>query len=281
VLNSTAAFILGLLPGAWSTAPAPAQDPPSEETIQFFQVNCASCHTIGGGRLTGPDLKGATDRQDRDWMIAFILDPKASIDSGDPYALKILAEARGVPMPPVPGLTRDRAGKLIDLIAAESALEKSRFAGVQLSDRPLTADDAERGHGLFVGRQPFMEGGPACLSCHTVGGLGSLGGGLLGPDLTGAFARLEGRRGLGAWLAAPPSAVMQPLYSGEPLDSEEILALIAFLRDSATSEDAAPSSASLTFMLSGIGIAALFMVAFDVVWRRRFRAVRRPLVARS
>ena len=281
MLKITATCLFGLFLGAWTATPLGAQDAPSEETIDFFQTNCASCHTIGGGRLTGPDLKGVTERQERDWLVNFILDPKSVLDSGDPYAQELLKEARGVPMPTIPGLSRERAGKLIDLIQAESALEKSRFAGVQLSDRPLTDADVERGRRLFIGGEQFMEGAPACVSCHTLGSIGGLGGGRLGPDLTGAFARLEGRRGLGAWLASPPSKVMQPLFSERPLDSEEILALIAYLRDSATHPEASQGSGNMTFVLAGIGVAAVFMVAFDVLWRRRFRAVRRPLVARS
>ena len=52
-----------------------AQDPPSEETIAFYRQNCASCHTIGGGRLTGPDLKDVTERATEEWLVDFILDP--------------------------------------------------------------------------------------------------------------------------------------------------------------------------------------------------------------
>ena len=37
-----------------------------QETAQYFRQNCASCHTIGGGRLTGPDLKDVTKRKERD-----------------------------------------------------------------------------------------------------------------------------------------------------------------------------------------------------------------------
>lgn len=281
MLKTTTKSLLGLLVASWLAAPATAQEPPSEETIEYFQLNCSSCHTIGGGRLTGPDLMGALERSDRAWLTAFILDPKAVIDSGDPYALELLSEARNVPMPTIPGMGAERAGKLVDLIEAESAKEKSIFAGVQLSDRPLTDADAERGEWLFLGSEPFLEGGPACVSCHTVGGIGGLGGGLLGPDLTAVFARLEGRRGLGAWLASPPSKVMQPLFKNKPLDSEEILALVAYLRDSATTDEISQGSGSMLFVLSGIGIAGTFMVAFDVIWRRRFRAVRRPLVAKS
>jgi len=269
-----------LVLAVWPSSAA-AQDPPSEESIQYFQQNCASCHTIGGGRLTGPDLKNVSERADREWLVEFILDPKGVIDSGDPYGQKILSEARGVYMNPVPGMTRERAGKLLDLIATESALETSRFAGLQLSDRPLTRADVERGRALFVGDASFESGAPACLACHDVSGLSALGGGRLGPDLTSAYARLEGRKALGAWLSAPPATVMQPLYQADPLDSEEILALVAYLKESAESGEPESQGTGLGFVLSGIGLAAVLMGSFDVLWRSRFRGVRRSLVARA
>jgi mono/diheme cytochrome c family protein len=258
-----------------------AQDPPSEESIRFFQQNCASCHTIGGGRLVGPDLKDVDQRAERDWLVDFILDPKGVIDSGDPYGQQILGEARGVYMTPVPGMTRELASKLLDLVAAESLLEESRFAGLALSDRPLTEADVERGRELFTGAESIASGAPACSSCHDVSGLSALGGGRLGPDLTSAYARLEGRKALGAWLSSPPSAIMQPLFQAEPLDSEEILALVAFLKDAAEGGAAEAESSALGFVLSGIGLAAVLMGIFDVLWRNRFRGVRRTLVARA
>jgi mono/diheme cytochrome c family protein len=84
------------------------QQPPSEETIGFFRQNCTSCHTIGGGRLAGPDLKDVTTRKDRAWLVRFVLDPKGTIDSGDAYAQQIFREARGVYMQPIPGLQAPR-----------------------------------------------------------------------------------------------------------------------------------------------------------------------------
>ncbi len=54
--------IPSLLAVAVLVAPLAAQDPPSEETIAYFTSNCQSCHTIGGGRMAGPDLKGLVDR---------------------------------------------------------------------------------------------------------------------------------------------------------------------------------------------------------------------------
>ena len=264
-----------------AAAGARAQDAISEETLTFFGQNCASCHTIGGGRLTGPDLKGVTERRETQWLVDFLLDPKGVIDSGDPYAVQLLKDARGVYMPPAPGMNRALAEKLVALIASESAAERSRFAGLQISDRPLTEQDVIAGRALFEGRTAFAAGAPACTSCHTTADVGALGGGRLGPDLSAVYARLEGRKSLSAWLAAPPSPVMSPVYKGRALESEEILALVAYLESNAKRGVEAAEPATLTFVMSGVGLSALLLVLFDLLWRNRFRSVRRSLVSRS
>jgi mono/diheme cytochrome c family protein len=75
-----------------------------QDIAELFRQNCTSCHTIGGGRLTGPDLKGVFERQQREWLVQFILDPRAILDSGDAYALKLQREAPGnTVMPVLPG----------------------------------------------------------------------------------------------------------------------------------------------------------------------------------
>ena len=254
----------------------------SEEAIAFFKRNCVSCHTIGGGRLTGPDLKGVLERRDRAWLTTFVTDPKAVLDSGDPYARTLLEEARGAVMPTLPGMTRDLAGKLLDLIQVESALPKSQFVGIQVSDRPLTAADVARGGRLFTGTDAFKNGGPACASCHTTRQLMGFGGGTLGPDLTSAFARLEGRKALGAWLSSPPSLTMQPVFQSHALEGDEILPLVAYLKSCAESGDApVRAQPSLEFVLVAVAAAAGLLVLMDLLWRRRYRAVRRPLLARA
>jgi len=266
----------------WSSLPSRSEaQAPSEETTQFFKKNCVSCHTIGGGRLAGPDLKGVLDRQKREWLLNYLMDPKVVIDSGDPYAQKLFKEARGVYMPTIPGLDKVRAGKLLDLIKIESGLEKSQFAGTKVSDRPLTAADVARGRALFLGSTSLKGGTPPCISCHTVEGLGGFGGGHLGPDLTSVYARLEGRKALGAWLASPPSATMQPIFGKQPLDGEEVLGLVAFFKDVAQEGKDEAEPASLQFLLAGFAGAALILVIFDFLWRNRFRAVRRPLVEKD
>ena len=92
---------------------------------------------------------------------------------------------------------------------------------------------------------------------------------------------MEGRKGLSAWLSAPPSAVMSPVYRKTPIASEEVLALTAYLETAAVGGQAAAADGTLSFLLTGVALAALVLVLFDLVWRRRYVATRAPLVAKS
>lgn len=250
----------------------------AQEAADFFRQNCVSCHTIGGGRLTGPDLKNVTGRKERGWLVQFLVEPKARIDAGDPYALQLQKDARGAVMPTIVGMSKARAEALLDLIVAESKLEKSQFVGMQLSERPFTPDDVEKGRQIFLGIAALANGGPACISCHSVNGVGGLGGGLLAPDLTTVFERYEGRKTLATWLSAPATPTMQSVFRRQKLDPDEVLALTAYFQHTLQRSPEDPSTARLNFVLFGLGGTLAMLAIFDVVWHRRFRAVRRPLV---
>lgn len=208
-----------------------------------------------------------------------MLNPKAVIDSGDAYAKQILDESRGVLMPATPDLNPERAVSILKLIEAESKLERSQFAGAgsAIPDRPFTADEIEKGRELFVGYRSFAQGGAACLSCHNVQGMTAIGGGMLGPDLTQVWGKLQGRKGLAAWLSSPPTPTMQPIYKKHPFADDEILALVAFLESVKDGREEA-TAARFNFFLIGLAGTGVGFAALDYFWRRRFRGVRRDLV---
>ena len=254
----------------------------AQEAADFFHQNCASCHTIGGGRLTGPDLQGVEARRDRRWLTNFMLDPPAMLVSGDPYVLEMQQEARGVVMPKIAGLDLARAEALLDLIQIEGTKPDSRFKGVQISDQPFTAADIASGEALFLGVQRLANGGPACVSCHTVSGIQGLGGGRLGPDLTKVFERLQGRKSLSAWLFAPATITMQPVFRAHPLTPEEIPPLVALFENAAQGGAQQASSVGLVyFFLLALGGTCLALVFFETAWKHRLRTVRQALVLRS
>jgi mono/diheme cytochrome c family protein len=252
-----------------------------QDAAAFFKQNCTSCHTIGGGRLTGPDLKDVTTRRDRAWFVQFLQSPKSMIDSGDPYAVKLQQEARGVVMPNIAGVNQQQAQALLDMITAESKLPRSQFAGMQISDRPLTAQDIAKGRLVFLGEQQLSGGGPACISCHTVRGLTLLGGGRLGPDLTRVYERLQGRKGLAAWLSSPASPTMAPVFKDRAIQPDEALSLVALFEDSAKKGGQDDTTSLLNFFLLGVGGMVLGLISLDTLWKTRFRGVRRGMVHRD
>lgn len=249
-----------------------------QDTPDYFRQNCTSCHTIGGGRLTGPDLKNISKKKDRAWLLKYLMNPRAMIDSGDAYAKKIFEESRKIYMPTPPGITNERAEKLLDLIEAESQLEESHFRGLQISTAPFTDADRASGRNIFLGTQRLTAGGSACISCHSMHNLPALGGGRLGPDLTNIYERLKDRATLSAWLMAPSTATMQPIFRGHPLASDEINSLAAYFASTSAERPADSSTGRVAFLLSGLAGAVLGIFFLDAIWSRRFHSVRRSLV---
>ena len=69
----------------------------ADDVSNFAQ--CKACHTIGGGKLVGPDLKGITERRDEAWLIKFIQNSQALVAAGDEAAVKVFNENYKIPMP--------------------------------------------------------------------------------------------------------------------------------------------------------------------------------------
>jgi cytochrome c553 len=73
----------------------------AETGQQTFETLCAACHTIGKGKLVGPDLAGVTLRRDESWLIRQIKEPDQLLAENDPIAMQLLQEANNVPMVPL------------------------------------------------------------------------------------------------------------------------------------------------------------------------------------
>jgi len=250
----------------------------ADESATYFRQNCMSCHTIGGGRLVGPDLKDVTQRRDRAWLQRFVANPKSFLDGGDPYAARLKEEARGAVMPNISGIDETKASALLDMITHESKLPKSQFAGLNIGDQPFTPADVANGRSIILGEKRLANGGPACISCHSVDKISMLGGGKLAPDLTKVYERLRGRKNLASWLQAPATPTMRPLFSNTALTNDEIVQLVAYLETTARKPQQTSDTATLSFFFLGLGGAVFGFVGADTIWRKRLRGVRRPML---
>ncbi len=57
----------------------------------LFNANCAACHKLDA-KMTGPALRGVTERQSSEWLHVWIKNSQAMVKSGDAYAVKIFEE---------------------------------------------------------------------------------------------------------------------------------------------------------------------------------------------
>lgn len=133
------------------------------------------------------------------------------------------------------------------------------------------------GQALYNGVIPLRNGGAACIACHNAASAGALGGGTLGPDLTQAYNKF-GEAGLATLLQTLPFPTMRPVYENAPLTDEERSNLLAYLQ---TTSSLRPASSTGQVALLAGGVFALLLGAVQLAWRRRLRAVRRPLVEAS
>ncbi|CAG5008679.1 hypothetical protein DYBT9275_04333 [Dyadobacter sp. CECT 9275] len=90
-----------------ATAAAPAGGGDAAKGESIFKNNCAQCHAATDERVVGPGLKGATSRNNMEWLVKWVRNSQAVIASGDPYAVKIYNEYSKTQMTSFPSLSED------------------------------------------------------------------------------------------------------------------------------------------------------------------------------
>lgn len=252
-----------------------------EEGKQVFENKCTTCHTIGGGDIAGPDLKGVAKRRERKWLEAFISAPDKMLAEKDPIALELFGKYNFA-MPNL-SLTEEEVSALIAFFEAESGLLKKAPTEAPATTIPTAppasalVGDALEGWKLFYGAKKFQNGGPACIGCHGAGKRGTFGGGTLGPDLTKAYSKF-GKDGIVTILSTLPFPTMRPIFAQKMITPQEQAHLRAFFEqvDSQSPEMMTPG----VFLISFAGFAFMFLAA-GFIWRSRSFGVRAPLLRGS
>jgi len=273
----TVLLLAGLLMvAAVSWAAAAPSTQLAEKGEALFQQKCNSCHTIGKGNLVGPDLKGVGTKRERAWLESFIFAPDKMIAQKDPIATQRLKEFNNIPMPNL-GLSKAEVDALITYLEGPTEPEHHGDSPAQ----PLSAQakspapgDPVIGRELFIGAVLLQNGGPSCMSCHSVAGTGVLGGGTMGPDLTHVFQRF-GESGLSSALQGLPFPTMQGVFQAKPLTPAEQGNLLAFFAQSAK-QTAEPTGSN--FVWIGLGGFIVLVGVPQVLWGKRLKGVRKRLV---
>ncbi len=272
-MTRTRFAVIALLVGGLALAGAARTQTPSDGA-SVFQTYCTPCHKIGGGDLVGPDLKGVTELRSREWLQQWISAPDKMLARKDSAAVRLLHQFHDLPMPNL-GLTSAQVSAVIDYLASPASATAAGPAETGAAE-PAATGDPLLGKELFTGAVRFQNGGPPCMACHSVVGIGALGGGKLGPDLTAVMTRYGGSAGVTAFITGLPTPTMRAVWAQTPLTAGESANLVAFLAQAPVSQRP-PRVIWQLIGLSALGLVLLLALA-GWIWRHRLREVRRPMV---
>ena len=90
--------------------------------MELFNLHCAGCHNFRANEI-GPNLSGVTTEMDKAWIIAFIRNPNAIIESGDNRAVELF-ERYKLYMPAFPHIKDRDLDDLLGFIHKFSEAEK-------------------------------------------------------------------------------------------------------------------------------------------------------------
>ena len=136
----------------------------------------------------------------------------------------------------------------------------------------MVEGDASIGKMLFTGEKRFQNGGPPCISCHSVG-IGTLGGGTLGPNLMlpnekyGVGPAPQNPLIAAAWINSTGTPIMGPVFSRKNVTDDEVTHLKAFF---STLPAEQPSKTGAFIGISAAGFIGI-LIFFSIVWSGRFR----------
>ncbi len=252
----------------------------AQDGAKLFEA-CADCHSIGGGKMIGPDLKGITKRRSNEWLVGFIQSSTKVINAGDPDAKAVFKEYESTLMPDNT-VSADQINQILGFIDGEKTgvrtsdpYEDAKAAAAQKRlDSILKANspnDIIEGKNLFYGSIGFENGGAACASCHNAVFYNSGRGGLLARDLTKAHSRLGGFPGTKGLIKSAPFPSMKETYKNNPITEDEAAYLQLFLKCTDAQNPVQPVVKKAWFFQSALLVSLLIALAITLIWFKRKR----------
>ena len=264
----------------------------AQDGEQLFQ-QCKACHTIGQGKLLGPDLLDMSKRRDANWLKNFIKSSQTMVKIGDAQAVALFEEFNKLPMLDynLPDADINAIIKYVDSFSTgnseeggASASSVDSLAAVKAAEYLASIDTEEnriKGKALFEGERKFRNGGASCVSCHHVNTAELFQGGLLAANLTKSFTRNGGLAGIKGILEFPPYPAMKDAYQHAAITEDESIKLQVFLMH-ADEEDVVAENSLLDMMKQGIlGVVVLLLIISLVWFKRKKRSVNYEIIKRQ
>ncbi len=264
----------------------------AQDGEQLFQ-QCKACHTIGQGKLLGPDLLDVSKKRDAVWLKNFIKSSQTMVKSGDADAVALFEEFNKLPMMDynLPDADINAIIKYIDSFSTSdaeggetNASASDSLAAVKAAEFLASIDTDEnriKGKELFHGERKFKNGGASCVSCHHVNTKDAVQGGLLAADLTKSFSRNGGFPGIKGIIEFPPFPAMKDAYQHAALTEDESIKLQVFLMH-ADEENVVSETSIADFIKHGIIGMVILLVLISVVWfKRKKRSVNYEIIKRQ
>jgi cytochrome c551/c552 len=111
----------GLIALVLFTSPIALQ---AQDGKAIFNARCAACHSIGNGRLVGPDLKGVATKYKPEYLAKWIRSSQSIIKSGDAKAKAMFLEYNSIVMPDFLDLKDNDLKAVVDYIKSKSGNNK-------------------------------------------------------------------------------------------------------------------------------------------------------------
>lgn len=238
-----------------TNAPAAEAAPQRDLAAARFLTTCAGCHSLGGAKLTGPELTPATA-----W-------PTDQLKT----AIKKMEQKVG----PLPDET---IAELAELLKSADVRNRLKVEGEKIAAMfmaKMEPADPVKGRELFAGSLPLRNGGLACSACHSAAGKG----GNLGPALNGIFTKTGGELPLISAIEQAKFKVMEPHYARHPVTKQEAMHLAKYFSTLNPQETTVPGPAFAPFgaacALAGLGGMVLLLKTQRASRRRDQRLERR------
>jgi cytochrome c2 len=235
--------------------PARAGETPASRGAALFSRKCALCHTIGQGVLIGPDLSVEVSKGKSD-VEAFVTSMQKNVGP----------------------LQADEIGELVQFLQQANAAAMLQHA-VQASGgavQPAPAGQsvapfnpsgqgsqsiigsARAGEKLFSGSRALINGGVACVSCHSAG----MPGGSMGPDLSGVSGRLSKQDPL-FYCQGNAVPLMKGVYARHAIVQDEAADLSAYVASVPASRASRTWSALADYStITGVILSVLIVLGY-------------------